>query len=73
MEVSKGGAVVGWVLARGYDNGLAVAARTEGYSVGTGVKAARGDGGGGEGEGVGNERRRVGGARVAARRRAAKK
>ena len=40
MEVSKGGAVVGWVLARGYDHGLAVVARTEGYSVGTGVKAA---------------------------------
>ena len=40
MEVSKGGTVVGWVLCRGYDHGLAQVARTEGYTVSTGVKAA---------------------------------
>jgi hypothetical protein len=40
FEVSKAGVVVGWVLARGYDHGLATLARIDGYSVGTGTKAA---------------------------------
>jgi hypothetical protein len=40
FEVSKAGAVAGWVLARGYDHALAVVARIDGYTVGTGTKAA---------------------------------
>ena len=35
-EVSKGGTVVGWIWARGYDNALALTARSEGYTVSTG-------------------------------------
>src|SRR4051794_15055796 len=39
FEVSKAGAVVGWVLARGYDNALSIVARLDGYSVSTGTSA----------------------------------
>jgi hypothetical protein len=39
-EVSKGGAAVGWIWARGYDNALALTARIDGYSVSTGGKVA---------------------------------
>src|SRR5262249_38648216 len=39
-EVSKAGAVVGWVLGRGYDHALATVARIDGYTVSTGVKQA---------------------------------
>jgi hypothetical protein len=38
MEVSKNGTVVGWVLCRGYDHGLSIAARLDGYTISTGVK-----------------------------------
>jgi len=38
--VSKSGAVVGWLWARGYDNALAIAARLDGYTVSLGGKAA---------------------------------
>jgi hypothetical protein len=40
FEVSKGGVVLGWINARGYDHGLSQLARRDGYSVGTGVKQA---------------------------------
>jgi hypothetical protein len=40
MEVSKGGTVVGWVLARGYDHGLSIVARIDGYTVSTGKAVA---------------------------------
>lgn len=40
MELSKNGTVVGWVMCRGYSHGLEQAARIEGYSLSTGVKAA---------------------------------
>ena len=40
FEVFKAGVSVGWVLARGYDHGLSIIARTEGFAVSTGVKAA---------------------------------
>jgi hypothetical protein len=40
FEVTKGGAAVGWVLARGYDHGLATVARIDGYAVSTGKAAA---------------------------------
>jgi hypothetical protein len=40
FEVSKGGVVLGWINARGYDHGLAMLARRDGYTVGTGVKQA---------------------------------
>jgi hypothetical protein len=36
FEVSKGGAVVGWVLGRGYDHALAMVARLGGYTVSLG-------------------------------------
>src|SRR4051794_27563520 len=39
FEVSKAGAVVGWVLARGYDNALSIIARLDGYTVSTGTSA----------------------------------
>jgi hypothetical protein len=39
-EVSKGGAAVGWIWARGYDHGLAVVARIDGYSISTGKPVA---------------------------------
>ena len=35
-QVSKGGSVVGWLWARGYDNALALTARAEGFTVSTG-------------------------------------
>jgi hypothetical protein len=35
-QVSKAGAVTGWIWARGYDNALALAAKAEGFSVSTG-------------------------------------
>jgi hypothetical protein len=40
FEVSKAGTAVGWVLARGYDHGLAMVARLEGYTVSLGNKSA---------------------------------
>jgi hypothetical protein len=40
MEVSKAGTSVGWVLCRGYDHGLSIAARIDGYTISTGTKAA---------------------------------
>jgi hypothetical protein len=39
-EVSKGGSVVGWLWARGYDNALALTARIDGYMVSLGGKTA---------------------------------
>src|SRR5262245_29912989 len=36
FEVAKDGAVVGWMLGRGYDPCLAALARRDGYSVSTG-------------------------------------
>jgi hypothetical protein len=39
-EVSKGGAAVGWIWARGYDNALALTARIDGYTVSLGGKVA---------------------------------
>jgi hypothetical protein len=36
FEVSKAGAVVGWINARGYDHALATVARIDGYTVSTG-------------------------------------
>jgi hypothetical protein len=40
FEVFKAGVSVGWVLARGYDHGLATLARIDGYSLSTGTKTA---------------------------------
>jgi hypothetical protein len=40
MEVRKGGAVLGWINARGYDHGLAIVARIDGYSLSTGKAMA---------------------------------
>jgi hypothetical protein len=40
FEVSKGGAVVGWLWARGYDNAVALVARRDGYTSSLGAKAA---------------------------------
>jgi hypothetical protein len=40
FEVSKGGVVIGWINARGYDHGLAMLARLDGYTVSTGAKTA---------------------------------
>ena len=39
FEVSKAGATVGYLWARGYDHGLACAARLDGYSVSLGNSA----------------------------------
>jgi hypothetical protein len=38
-EISKNGAVVGWIWARGYDNALAGAARIDGYTASLGNSA----------------------------------
>src|SRR4051794_34042919 len=40
FEVCKAGVSVGWVLARGYDHGLATVARIDGYTVSTGGTTA---------------------------------
>src|SRR5260370_10030347 len=40
FEVTKNGTAVGWVLARGYDHGLATVARIDGYTVSLGGKTA---------------------------------
>jgi hypothetical protein len=40
FEVFKAGVSVGWVLARGYDHGLATLARIDGYSLSTGKATA---------------------------------
>jgi hypothetical protein len=40
FEVLQHGTVKGWVLARGYDHGLAVVARIDGYSISTGKPVA---------------------------------
>ena len=39
-EVRKGGSVVGWLWARGYDHALATVARIDGYTVSLGGRAA---------------------------------
>jgi hypothetical protein len=39
FEVLQNGTSKGWVLARGYDNGLAILARIDGYSLSTGKAA----------------------------------
>jgi hypothetical protein len=40
FKVFKAGVSVGWVLARGYDHGLATLARIDGYSLSTGTRTA---------------------------------
>jgi hypothetical protein len=40
FEVFKAGVSVGWVLARGYDHGLAILARIDGYHLSTGKAVA---------------------------------
>jgi hypothetical protein len=40
FEVSKAGATVGFIWARGYDHALAVVARIDGYAVSLGGKTA---------------------------------
>jgi hypothetical protein len=38
FEAKRNGTVIGWVLARGYENGLSILARIDGYTVSTGPK-----------------------------------
>lgn len=40
FAVTHSGAVKGWVLARGYDHGLATVARIDGYTISTGGNTA---------------------------------
>jgi hypothetical protein len=40
FEVTVNGTVAGWVIARGYDNALALWARTQGATVSTGTNTA---------------------------------
>jgi len=40
FEVGKGGVVLGWINARGYDHGLSQLAKRDGYSLSTGKATA---------------------------------